>query len=59
MIEITNLNYKYKNGEKIINDINLNIKNGEIISIIREKWFGKIYFRKVTCWSCNAKRWNG
>lgn len=41
MINIENLNYKYKNGEQVLEDINLKIKEGEIISIIGKNGSGK------------------
>ena len=41
MITIENLNYKYKNGEQVLEDINLKIKEGEIISVIGKNGSGK------------------
>jgi len=34
MIKIQNVNFKYKNGNDTLKDINLEIKEGEFISII-------------------------
>lgn len=41
MINIENLNYKYKNGEQVLEDINLKINEGEVISIIGKNGSGK------------------
>lgn len=41
MIKIENLSYKYKNGSKILEDINLEFKEKEIISIIGKNGSGK------------------
>lgn len=58
MIDIKNVNYKYKNGENVLENINIKIKEGELIAIIREKWFGKINFSKINCRNNNANIWN-
>ncbi len=41
MIEITNLKYKYKNNEETIKNINLQIKDGEVVCIIGKNGSGK------------------
>lgn len=41
MIEINNLNYKYKNGDTVLDNINLRIKTGETVSIIGKNGSGK------------------
>lgn len=41
MIKIENLNYKYKSGENVLENINLEIQEGEIISIIGKNGSGK------------------
>ena len=41
MIKIDNLNYKYKSGENVLENINLEIQEGEIISIIGKNGSGK------------------
>ena len=41
MIEIKNLDYKYKNGLIALNSINLKIKEGECVSIIGQNGSGK------------------
>ena len=41
MIEIKNLSFKYKNGKEVLKNINLQIKEGEVISIIGKNGSGK------------------
>ncbi len=41
MIDISNLNYKYKHGQTVLEDINLRINQGEIVSIIGKNGSGK------------------
>ena len=41
MIKVENLDYKYKNGENVLENINLEIQEGEIISIIGKNGSGK------------------
>ena len=41
MIEIEELNYKYKNETEALKKINITIKEGEVISIIGKKGSGK------------------
>ncbi len=41
MIEIKNLGFKYKNGKEVLKNINLQIKEGEVISIIGKNGSGK------------------
>ena len=50
MIKLQNVNFRYKNGKDILKDINLEIKEGEFVSIIgkngsREIYYCKSYFR--------------
>ena len=50
MIKLENVNFRYKNGKDILKNINLEIKEGEFISIIgkngsREIYYGKTHFR--------------
>ena len=47
MLEIKNLNYKYKTGNFTISDINLKIENGEFICIIGKNGSGKSTFSKI------------
>ncbi len=39
MIDILDVSYKYKSKDMVITNINLKIRDGETIGIIREKWF--------------------
>lgn len=41
MINIQNLNFKYKNNKQVLKDINLKIGEGEVISIIGKNGSGK------------------
>ena len=41
MIDVSNLNYKYKHGQMVLEDINLRINEGEIVSIIGKNGSGK------------------
>lgn len=41
MIEITDLSYKYKNGKNILENINIKVKEGEVVSIIGKNGSGK------------------
>ena len=47
MISIKNLNYKFKNGNFELSDINLEIKEGEFVCIIGENGSGKSTFSKI------------
>ncbi|MCL2321090.1 MAG: hypothetical protein FWC47_03165 [Oscillospiraceae bacterium] len=50
MIELKNVNYKYKNGTTAIKNINLEIHEGEVVSII-----GKNGSRKVNSCKGNGR----
>lgn len=41
MIDVSNLDYKYKHGGTVLKDINLRINEGEVISIIGKNGSGK------------------
>lgn len=50
MIRLENVNFGYKNNKDILQNINLEIKDGEFVSIIgkngsRQIYFSKTYFR--------------
>lgn len=47
MIKIQNLSFKYKNSENILNNINLDIKDGEIVAIVGENGTGKSTLGKL------------
>lgn len=55
MVEIKNVSYKYKNGEMVLEDINLEIKENETVCITREKWLWKIKLSKTYLWNNDAK----
>ena len=44
MIKLQNVNFRYKNGKDVLRDINLEIKEGEFISIIGKNGSRKIYY---------------
>lgn len=41
MIDVSNLDYKYKHGGTVLKDINLRINEGEVVSIIGKNGSGK------------------
>lgn len=41
MIKVENLCYKYKNGKQVLENINMQIKEGEVVSIIGKNGSGK------------------
>lgn len=43
MIKLQNVFFKYKNDKEVLKDINLEIKEGEFISIIGKNGSRKIY----------------
>lgn len=47
MIELKEISFKYKNQKEILNNINLQIKEGEIISIIGKNGEGKSTLAKI------------
>lgn len=47
MIKIENLSYKYNKKDLILDDINLQINNGEIMSIIGKNGCGKSTLLKL------------
>lgn len=44
MIKLENVNFRYKNGEDILKDINLEINEGEFISIIGKNGSREVYY---------------
>jgi len=47
MIEIQEISYKYKNDKKALEEINLTIKEGEVVSIIGKNGSGKSTLAKL------------
>lgn len=47
MIEVNNVSYKYKNGNEVLSDININIKEGEFVAIIGKNGSGKSTLTKL------------
>lgn len=43
MIKLENVNFKYKKEKEVLKDVNLEIKEGEFISIIGKNGSRKIY----------------
>ncbi|MDP4183361.1 MAG: ABC transporter ATP-binding protein, partial [Bacillota bacterium] len=41
MIRIDNLSYQYKNGNKVLNNLNIHIKGGEFVAVIGQNGAGK------------------
>lgn len=51
MIEIKNVDFKYKNStNKILDNINLNINDGEFVALVGKNGSREIYFIKTNCW---------
>ena len=44
MIKLQNVNFRYKSGKDILKNINLEINEGEFISIIGKNGSRKIYY---------------
>ena len=55
MIKLQNVNFKYKNGKDILKNINLEINEGEFISIIGKNGSRKIYYGKSYIWFRKTK----
>lgn len=47
MIEVKNITYKYKNGQEVLKNINIEIKEGEVVSIIGKNGAGKSTLAKL------------
>lgn len=57
MIKIQNLSFKYKNSENnILNNINMEIKDGEIVAIVGENGTGKSTLGKIIAGILKAKQ---
>lgn len=57
-IVIKDLNYQYNNGTQVLNDINLEIKKGEWISIVGHNGSGKSTLAKLLCTLLDVKKGN-
>ncbi len=44
MIKLENVNFRYKNGKDILKDINMEINEGEFISIIGKNGSREVYY---------------
>ena len=44
MIKLQDVNFKYKNGKDVLKDLNLEINEGEFISIIGKNGSRKIHY---------------
>ena len=55
MIKLENVSFKYKNEKEVLKDINLEIKEGEFISIIGRNGSRKIHFGKNNIWFRSSK----
>ena len=55
MIKLENVSFKYKNGEDVLKEINLEIKEGEFISIIGKNGSRKVYYGKNHFWIRKTK----
>lgn len=47
MLEFKNVSYKYKNGENVLEDINFELKEGEVLSVIGKNGSGKSTFARI------------
>lgn len=55
MIKLEGVNFRYKNDKDILKDINLEIEDGEFISIIGKNGSRKIYLGKTYFWFGKTK----
>ena len=58
MIKIQNVSFKYKEGETILNNINLEIEEGEIVAIVGKNGSGKSTIGKLISGILKLKEWN-
>ncbi|UXF00569.1 heme ABC transporter ATP-binding protein [Fervidobacterium riparium] len=49
ILRVENLNFSYERGKPVLKNINLEIKDGEMISIVGKNGAGKSTFAKVLC----------
>ena len=55
-IKISNLTFSYKNNP-IFNNFSLDIKSGEVLSLIWWSWIWKTTFLKILCWYLKDYTW--
>ncbi len=55
MIKLQNVNFRYKNGNDVLKDIDLEINEGDFISIIGKNGSRKIYYGKNYFWFRKTK----
>lgn len=58
MIKIQNLEFKYKNSGNILNNINIDVNNGEVVAIVGENGSGKSTLGKLIAGILKAKQGN-
>lgn len=56
MIKLENVNFKYKNEKDVLKDINLEIKEGEFISIIGKNGSREVHSSQNNVWIRNPKQ---
>ncbi|MDO5556360.1 MAG: hypothetical protein Q4G09_07150 [Clostridia bacterium] len=56
MIKLEKVSFKYKNSDNILEDINLEIQEGECISIIGKNGSRKIYYGKINIRARNTNK---
>ena len=54
MIKLENVNFKYK-ANNVIQDVNININEGDFISIIGKNGSREIYYCKTYIWNRKTK----
>lgn len=47
LLKAENINFKYRGEKYILNDINLSVKNDEVVGIVAPSGFGKTTFAKI------------
>lgn len=56
MLKVKDVSYKYKNGEKVLENINLDVEKRRSNYYNWKKRFWEINTCKTYCWNNNAKR---
>lgn len=55
MIKLENVSFGYKKGRDILKEVNMNIEEGECISIIGKNGSREIYYCKTYIWNRKTK----